>query len=128
MSAAARAFDGMLAAEFRRRLLEARKRLLRTVAASEEEIAALEAPEPGDPIDRASAIWDARLAARLGGQDKHELDEILDALRRLADGTFGTCESCGQPIGFARLRAMPAARFCVRCQATQEQGASASGG
>lgn len=120
MNPAARPFEGMLAAEFRRRLLEARQKLLRTVAATDEEMAALETPDPGDPIYRASSTWGALLASRLGGQDKHELDEIVEALRRLASGDFGTCESCRQAIGFARLRAMPAARFCVRCQSTQE--------
>ena len=120
MTLPARPFDGMLAAEFRRRLLEAREQLLRTVAATDEEMAGLQAPGPGDPIDRAAAASTAPLASRLGDHDKYELDEIAEALRRLASGDFGTCESCRQAIGFARLRAMPAARFCVRCRTTQE--------
>lgn len=120
MSPPGRPFDGMLGAEFRRRLLEARRNLLSTVAASDEEVAGLEPPGRGDPIDRATAASGARLASRLGGQEKHELDEILEALRRLASGDFGTCESCHQAIGFARLRAMPAARLCLRCQTAQE--------
>jgi DnaK suppressor protein len=46
-----------------------------------------------------------------------ELDDVEHALRRLDDGTYGTCEACGQPIGDERLEAIPAARFCVHDQA-----------
>ena len=120
MTELARRFDGTLAAEFRRRLLEARNILLRTVAATDEELAHLEAPTPGDPAERATAASLALLASRVGGQDKRELDEIAEALRRLAVGAFGICESCHEPIALSRLRAVPAARFCVRCQAAQE--------
>lgn len=120
MNPPTRPFEGMLGAEFRRRLLEARRTLLRTVAGTDEEMAALEPPGRGNQIDRAAAATGAVVASRLGGQDKHELDEILDALRRLASGDFGACESCHQAIGLARLRAMPAARLCLRCQTAQE--------
>ena len=46
--------------------------------------------------------------------------EVDDALRRLADGTYGICEACGRPIEEARLPAKPAARFCVEDQAHLE--------
>ena len=120
MTESARPFDGSIAAEFRRRLLEARKTLLRTVAGTDEEIADLEVSAPGDATDRAGAVSTTLLASRLAGQDKRELDEIAEALHRLASGTFGICESCREPIGLRRLRAVPAARFCVQCQAAQE--------
>jgi RNA polymerase-binding transcription factor DksA len=41
--------------------------------------------------------------------------EAAAALRRLDDGTFGTCESCEAPIPDERLDAIPYARFCVQC-------------
>ena len=40
------------------------------------------------------------------------------ALERIADGTFGRCETCGGAIGRQRLLALPAARFCIHCTAT----------
>ena len=113
-------FDATLSAEFRDRLLRARQALLRTVAATDEEMVGLEAPAPGDMTDRATTISIASLVSRLGGQDKRELDEISDALRRLGAGAYGICESCARPIAVARLRAVPATRFCVQCQAVQE--------
>ncbi len=46
-------------------------------------------------------------------QLQESLDEVAHALTKLADGTYGTCEVCGEPISPARLEAMPAARFCI---------------
>jgi RNA polymerase-binding transcription factor len=113
-------FDSTLHDEFRRRLLEIRERLLRAVAASDEEAAALEAPGPGDAPDHAASRSLATLMSRLAGQEKRELDEVSAALRRLGSGVYGMCEACHEPIALARLRALPAARYCVHCQANQE--------
>ncbi len=117
---AARHLDARLVDEFRRRLLDAREALLRTVAGSDEEMADLEAPGPGDTTDRAAAASVASLVSRLAGHDKRELDEIADALRWLGAGAYGVCESCREPIALPRLRAVPAARFCLTCQEAEE--------
>ena len=47
----------------------------------------------------------------LAGSLLETLQEIEDALIKFDDGTYGTCESCGNPIAEARLEAMPAARL-----------------
>ena len=120
MKGRARRLDAKLIDEFRRRLLEAREALLRAVAATDEEIAGLEVPAPGDSTDRAATSSATSLVSRLGGQDKRELDEIADALRRLGSRTYGFCQSCRAPIALPRLRAVPAARFCVPCQEAEE--------
>lgn len=120
MSGAAHRLDARLIDEFRRRLLETRAALLRTVAIAEEEMAGLEAPGPGDSTDWAAAASTAALVSRLVGQDKFELDEIAHALHRLSSGAYGTCESCRQPIAIPRLRAVPAARLCLACQEVGE--------
>ena|SRR3712207_5417469 len=49
------------------------------------------------------------------------LEDIDHAEQRIADGTYGTCEICHQPIGDERLEALPAARFCVEHQAEVER-------
>ncbi|MBW3669257.1 MAG: TraR/DksA C4-type zinc finger protein [Actinobacteria bacterium] len=56
-----------------------------------------------------------------------ELADIEHAIRRLDDGTYGTCEACGKPIDDARLEAVPAARFCLEDQAVAEREARATG-
>ena len=54
-----------------------------------------------------------------------ELADVEHALKRLDEGTYGTCEACGKPIGEERLEAMPAARVCVDDQALAERDARA---
>ncbi|HXW82313.1 MAG TPA: TraR/DksA C4-type zinc finger protein [Acidimicrobiales bacterium] len=45
------------------------------------------------------------------------LVDVEHALAKIADGTYGICESCHQEIAPARLEAMPAARYCISCAA-----------
>ena len=52
-------------------------------------------------------------AEALAGQLKERLEEVAAAIRRLDDGSYGTCEVCGVAISPARLEAMPASRFCI---------------
>jgi len=48
--------------------------------------------------------------------------EATDALQRIEDGTFGTCEECGEKIATARLEAIPYVRFCLKCAEVAEAG------
>ncbi|HEX7240727.1 MAG TPA: TraR/DksA C4-type zinc finger protein [Longimicrobiaceae bacterium] len=59
----------------------------------------------------------------LASQEGRRLYEVDEALRRLYRDpeTFGSCERCGKPIGFARLEVIPEARLCVDCQALVEE-------
>jgi DnaK suppressor protein len=51
----------------------------------------------------------------LAGKLLETLREIEDALAKFDAGSYGQCESCGQPISEVRLEAMPAARYCIAC-------------
>jgi RNA polymerase-binding transcription factor DksA len=77
-------------------------------------------PVAGGPPEQATSVSAAALLSSLEGQEKHELDDIVDALARLEGGTYGLCQSCGRSIRLVRLRAMPAARYCVGCQVGRE--------
>src|SRR3712207_836834 len=50
-------------------------------------------------------------------QMRAQLDEVLRALDKLADGTYGNCERCGGAIAPERLEARPWALLCVSCAA-----------
>jgi RNA polymerase-binding protein DksA len=106
--------------EFAGRLQEERRSLLRTVVATDDELATLEQHQAGAPVEDAGTDAIGILLGRLEGQEKHELDEIADAIERLNRGVYGRCEGCGREIALARLRAMPAARRCVECQKQHE--------
>ena len=56
-------------------------------------------------------------------QVEAELADVEHALERLEEGTYGTCEACGKPIGDERLEAVPAARFCLEDQDKAEDEA-----
>jgi DnaK suppressor protein len=43
-------------------------------------------------------------------------NRLADALERLRDGTYGTCQECAEAISPARLKAVPEVTTCVRCQ------------
>jgi RNA polymerase-binding transcription factor DksA len=55
------------------------------------------------------------LNATLLANEQYIAAEARDALRRMDDGTYGTCESCGRKIAKARVEAIPFTRFCVKC-------------
>ncbi len=67
-----------------------------------------------------------RVTRVLGIGVEAALDEIDAALRRLAAGSYGTCERCAEPILWERLEVLPTARLCTSCQHTSETGRSRS--
>jgi DnaK suppressor protein len=50
-----------------------------------------------------------------------ELSRVRAALRRIADGTYGTCLDCGYPIDLRRLGALPTAAYCTDCEEARER-------
>ena len=64
----------------------------------------------------------------LAENESAQLEEIDAALLRIDEGTFGTCEECGQEIPKARLQMIPFARQCIECARKSQQGEAASPG
>ena len=71
--------------------------------------------------DMASDAYDRDFSLNLATKEQRILYEIEDALRRLKDDTFGGCELCGKSINKTRLRALPYARHCIKCQSKKEE-------
>jgi DnaK suppressor protein len=69
-----------------------------------------------DPEGATLAFEREQISALLD-QARTHLDELDNATSRLADGSYGRCARCGQPIGAARLAARPASVTCVECAA-----------
>ena len=72
------------------------------------------ADDEHDPEGSTTAFERAQVAA-LVLQVQGHLAEVEAAIERLAAGTYGICERCGQPIAKARLEARLAARTCIGC-------------
>jgi DnaK suppressor protein len=73
-----------------------------------------------DPTDRASLESHRNAMLRIRDRERKLLSKIDDALRRIEDGTYGLCESCGGPIGIDRLKARPVTTLCIDCKSDQE--------
>jgi RNA polymerase-binding transcription factor DksA len=67
-----------------------------------------------DPEGHTIAFERQLVAGLLRDARSHGRD-LDDALARVAAGSYGTCESCGRPIGAERLDALPATRTCIDC-------------
>jgi RNA polymerase-binding transcription factor len=107
--------------EFRQLLQDARGQLLRRVSVTNDEVQGLTDHGSGALDDGSGSAVAAELLERIGGHERHELDEIRAAQARLETGSFGVCETCGSAIHLSRLRAVPWTRHCFACQ-SQEEG------
>lgn len=74
-----------------------------------------------DTADTGSKAFEREQEMTLLAHTRESLFQTEHALRRIAAGTYGACESCGQPIGKARLQAFPRATLCVSCKQKQER-------
>lgn len=69
---------------------------------------------PGDHLaDNATETYMRELDGGLEEHAEHIIGEIDAALRRIENGTYGTCAICGKPIGEERLEAVPYATLCI---------------
>jgi DnaK suppressor protein len=71
--------------------------------------------------DWAQADAERDLSIALEERESAELVAIDDALKRIADGSYGLCLDCGASIATARLHANPTALRCVGCQEKAER-------
>jgi DnaK suppressor protein len=74
-----------------------------------------------DEADAGAKAFEREQELALTQNAQDLLDQGERALRRIDGGTYGVCESCGKPIGKARLLAFPRATLCVECKQRQER-------
>jgi DnaK suppressor protein len=74
-----------------------------------------------DQADVGSSAFERDHEMSLANHSRETLEQIEHALQRIDNGTYGICESCGNPIGKLRLMAFPRATLCVSCKQRQER-------
>ena len=74
-----------------------------------------------DPADVGSSNFERDQEMSLAHNAREMLDQVQLALRMLDNGQYGSCESCGRPIGKARLQVFPRATMCVACKQREER-------
>ncbi len=111
-----------------RRLLEEEQAQLMTELAYFDAIEYDDVGAGNHLADEATTAQDQASDLALRRQAEHRLNRVKHALKKFDDSTYGYCEGCGEPIDFARLKALPDARFCLKCQRKREvSGAPVAG-
>lgn len=71
--------------------------------------------------DVATDAYDREFSLGLASNDRDAIIQINDALKRIDEGKFGSCQKCSKPIAKTRLKALPFTSFCLKCQQAQEK-------
>ena len=111
---------------FRQRLLDKRRELIGDVRGLQSEAVngrgGASNAMPIHMAERGSETWEQALTLRLSESQASVLRDLDAALQRIHDGTYGVCEAAGERIPKGRLRAVPWARYCIKCASEHEAG------
>jgi len=107
--------------KFKTLLTEKRDEIVKKAKQTLEEDMTLDSNDLPDEMDLASSEYLQSFTFRLRGREKVFLDKIEKALRKIEDGSFGTCEECAEEISVKRLEARPETTLCIRCKEDQER-------
>jgi len=115
--------------EFRQLLLKRKEELLEGIKhISDDTLKKSQKDAAGDisgytyhMADVATDTYDREFSLGLASNERDMLYELDDTLKKIDEGKFGLCESCGCLISKSRLKAVPNARYCVKCQEKKEK-------
>ena len=71
--------------------------------------------------DMSADTYERELAMNIASSEQEVLYQIDEALKRIDEGVYGLCQSCGKAIFMSRLKAVPYTSMCIECQRSQEQ-------
>ena len=74
-----------------------------------------------DQADMGATSFERDQELTVVNNERDMLAQIDRALARIDDGTYGVCESCGEPIGKMRVMAFPRATLCMSCKQREER-------
>lgn len=106
--------------ELSEKLVERRREILQQLDQFEEALAYLEQSRPHEFSEEAQEEAAANSLKALDQQERRELGDIMRALEKIEDGSYGSCELCTKPIGLNRLKALPMVRLCIDCKKKTE--------
>ena len=106
------------------RLFKRRSRLLSGLRSQLESLRGPEQHRVSDTADIATSALQQFESLNVAEIEVQELRKIDGAIRRIDAGTFNICEECGRHIGRERLRVLPQATLCIRCQQRMERESS----
>ncbi len=74
-----------------------------------------------DINDDATRTYNRQVMLNLSEQERSQLEKVDEALQKLANGRYGVCDECEEPIPVKRLEIVPFAKFCVECTSKMEE-------
>ena len=74
--------------------------------------------------DMATDLYDREFSLELAEGERERLYALDEAIKRIDDGTYGQCDVCGVKISKKRLKVMPQAQNCIKCQEKEEKSSS----
>jgi DnaK suppressor protein len=104
----------------RKRLTEELEQLKSTVRPADER---REGSPFGKREEEATESFELEKRLTLEKRIREQLAEVEHTLQKFEDGTYGSCDNCGQPIDPARLEALPQASLCLNCKTLQTKNA-----
>lgn len=105
-----------------RELLDCRREeIMKTAVATKEKGIGFSLDDLPDEVDLASSESEQSMSLRLRDRERVLLKKIDKVLKKIEDGSYGVCESCGEEIGIKRLEARPVTDLCIRCKEEQEK-------
>ena len=75
----------------------------------------LRKPLSADFSEQAAELENQDALGAIENSELQEIRQIQVALKRIAEGTYGICANCGEPIDPKRLKALPTATRCISC-------------
>lgn len=77
-------------------------------------------PLLADINDQASFETERSFELRIKDRERKLIGKVQEALKKIGDGTYGICVSCGEAIGVKRLQARPVTDLCINCKSEME--------
>ncbi len=74
-----------------------------------------------DMIDYSSIQSDRNFELIIRDRERRLIEKMIEAILRIDEGTYGTCDGCGEEISEKRLIARPVTTFCIKCKIKQEK-------
>jgi len=110
---------------FRKQLLDKLKLLIGDVNSLENEVTRSKKDAAALDISKFAELgsdnYEVELDMEMLENEGEEIRAIVDALKKLDDGSFGSCDACGRRIRKPRLKAIPYAKLCVKCKTMEEE-------
>ena len=107
--------------ELKLTLIQRKDILVENIKDSIQNIDQLKSQDINDELDYAEVSSDSFTEGMIANHQLAELKQIEEALKEIADATYGKCNMCGVNIPIGRLKAKPFAKFCTECREVYEK-------